>query len=481
VAQSGSALAWGARGPEFKSRRSDQSFRACPRIGGWTTVLLAVAASTLQAQQSPQPPVTSASDRSAASAADESAPALNSTEQGRVAMSDSFKSRRERITEERRQAWQDTLFTWQLRTIDMYTINADDSRSAAWALGGAAGFQTGFFRNLFSFGATGYTSQPIYAPSDESGTNLLKPNQNGYTVLGEAFAQFRITDTLDLTVGRRGLDTPFISRNDTRMTPQTFEAVALQGTAGELEEEGILRYGAGYVDKEKQVNSDDFVNMAQVAGASVDRGVYVAGASYKTPGWSLGAMEYYSEDIINIAATEGTYVIPLAETRRVNLFAQYIAQHSTGMEALPGGYFSTSQFGMKAELATGPALLTIAYTGTAGGASMRSPWSGYPGYTSVQVLNFDLAGENAFMLRAACNVEAIPGFSVYGLWVRGSTSQPPTPQTQDEYDANLQWSPPQSSSLRGVMFRMRYAVVTQTNAARQSQLRLMLFYTPPTK
>ena len=28
VAQPGSALAWGARGPEFKSRRSDQSFRA---------------------------------------------------------------------------------------------------------------------------------------------------------------------------------------------------------------------------------------------------------------------------------------------------------------------------------------------------------------------------------------------------------------------------------------------------------------------
>jgi hypothetical protein len=28
VAQSGSALAWGARGPEFKSRRSDQPFRA---------------------------------------------------------------------------------------------------------------------------------------------------------------------------------------------------------------------------------------------------------------------------------------------------------------------------------------------------------------------------------------------------------------------------------------------------------------------
>jgi hypothetical protein len=461
--------------------RSLLAIATAPRIGGWTAFLMAVATGALHAQQSPPPPAASASDQSAPSAADESTPALNSTEQGRVPMFDSFKSRREQIIEERRKAWQETVFTWQLRTFDMYTINPDDSRSAAWALGGAAGFQTGFFRNLFSFGATGYTSQPIYAPSDEGGTNLLKPNQNGYTVLGEAFAQFRITDTLGVTVGRRGFDTPFISRNDTRMTPQTFETLALQGTAGEREEEGVLRYGAGYVDKEKQVNSDDFLNMAQVAGASVDRGVYVAGANYRTSGWSLGAVEYYSEDIINIGYTEGTYVIPLAEARKVNLYAQYITQHSTGTEALPGGYFSTDQFGMKAELATGPALLTVAYTGTARGAGMRNPWSGYPGYTSVQVVNFDLAGENAFMLRAACNVKGLPGFSVYGLWVRGSTSQPPTPQTQDEYDANLQWSPPASSSLRGVVFRLRYAIVTQSNTTRQSQLRLMLFYTPPAK
>jgi hypothetical protein len=448
------------------------------RIGGAAGLLILVVTSTVDAQQ--------ASGQSAiaddtAARAEESSPALSSTEDGRVPMSDSFKSRREQRIEERRTAWKDTVFTWQLRTFDMYTINPDDSRSAAWAIGGRAGFQTGFFRNLFSFGATGYTSQPLYAPSDESGTNLLTPNQEGYTVLGEAYAQLRITDDLGLTVGRRGFDTPFISRNDTRMTPQTFEAVALQGTAGALDEDGILRYGAGYFDKEKKVNSEDFVNMAQVAGASVDRGVYVAGANYRTSVWSLGSVEYFSEDIINITHSEATYVIPLAEARKVNLFAQYITQHSTGTEELPGGYFSTNQFGLKAELATGPALLTAAYTGTARGAAMRNPWSGYPGYTSVQVLNFDLAGENAFMLRAAFDLRQIPGFNVYGLWVRGSTSQPPTPQTQDEYDANLQWTPPASSNLKGLTFRVRYAIVTQTNTNRQSQLRLMLFYTPPKK
>lgn len=120
--------------------------------------------------------------------------ALTSTEQGSTSISDSFKSRREEIREERREAFRDTVFNWEVRTYDLDRINADDSRSAAWAIGGSAGFQTGLFRDLVSFCAKAYTSQPLYAPSDESGTKLLTNNQTGYTVLGEAFAQFRITD-----------------------------------------------------------------------------------------------------------------------------------------------------------------------------------------------------------------------------------------------------------------------------------------------
>ena len=32
---------------------------------------------------------------------------------------------------------------------------------------------------------------------------------------------------------------------------------------------------------------------------------------------------------------------------------------------------------------------------------MQSPWSGYPGYTSVQVQDFNRAGENAFMVKGS--------------------------------------------------------------------------------
>ncbi len=77
----------------------------------------------------------------------------------------------------------------------------------------------------------------------------------------------------------------------------------------------------------------------------------------------------------------------------MNLNAQYTSQHSVGEELLTGGYFSAHQFGVKAELATGGSLLTAAYTATGRGANMQSPWSRYPGYTTVQREDFNLAGE----------------------------------------------------------------------------------------
>jgi hypothetical protein len=158
-----------------------------------TALFLFIVTTAVEAQQSSAPD----------DAADADSDALTSTEQGRTPIYDSFQSRREEIREERRQAFRDTEFHWELRTYDFDRTNSDGSSSSAWAIGGSAGLQTGLFRDLVSFGATAYTSQPLYAPSDEGGTKLLTNNQTGYTVLGEAFAQFRITDELGATVGER--------------------------------------------------------------------------------------------------------------------------------------------------------------------------------------------------------------------------------------------------------------------------------------
>ena len=156
--------------------------------------------------------------------------ALTSTEQGRTTDLDRvFGDWREWRLEKRRQAFKDTKFEFNFRTFYFDRSDFNESEKQAWAFGGWVGVKTGYFLDHIAFGATLYTSTPIYAPDDRDGTTLLAPGQNGYTILGEFYAELRIIKDVGITVGAKGYDTPFINRNDTRMTPNTFEAIVLQG------------------------------------------------------------------------------------------------------------------------------------------------------------------------------------------------------------------------------------------------------------
>src|SRR4029079_3825610 len=221
--------------------------------------------------------------------------ALSSVEEGQTPLDGSFSLPSWRL-EKRRAAFKDTKFEVNLRTFYFDRNQFNGSEAQAWAIGGWVGVKTGYFLDHVAFGTTLYTSQPIYAPSDRSGSLLLLPNQDGYTVLGEFYMDVRIFDGLNVNVGARGYDTPFINRNDTRMTPNTFEAIVLQGrvklgTSSEDDsttadglgpskdgkevavpsptptpEVATIKYGLGYFDQIKERNGTHFVSMAIDAG-----------------------------------------------------------------------------------------------------------------------------------------------------------------------------------------------------------------------
>lgn len=350
----------------------------------------------------------------------------------------------------------------QLRTYYFNRDKFDNSRSEAWAIGGSLSFTSGYLVDLFRMGAVVYTSQPLYAPDDRDGTLLLAQGQEAYTVLGQLYGEFKFTDQIFGAFGRKAYNTPFINMNDSRMTPNTFEGVTVYGRAGGKDGAPEWRFGGGYISKIKERNSDEFVWMSRDAGATVDRGVYVAGVNYKQTDFSIGAVNYYSDDIINIFYTEAKYAAPLPGGNKLNLAAQYTDQRSTGDNLLTGAEFSTHQWGVKADLGLGAAALTLAYTDTTNGASMRNPWSSYPGYTSVQVEDFFRAGESAVMVKAAYDFSGhgATGLSAYALWVHGAGVVAPA-YNEDEVDFNLQWTPDKAGPLRGLSFRVRYAQVNQ--------------------
>ena len=385
--------------------------------------------------------------------------AASSEEQGQTSLDEAFDWNQWRL-EKRREAWRDTTYKFNFRTYYLDRDKFDGTENEAWAAGGWAGVKTGYFLDHISRGVTGYTSQHLQGDDDTDGTLLLAPGQEGYSVLGELYTDIRIVDGLNLFAGRKEFDTPFINRNDTRMTPNTFEAVALQGRA-ELGDGGaVLKYGAGYFDSIKDRNSDDFVSMSVDAGATVERGVFTAGALYQKGNFSFGAIDYYSADIINIGYLEAKLEVPVCEDWKVKFAAQYADQRGVGDNLLTGDDFSARQFGLKAELAAGQALFTTAITSASGDTNMQNPWSGYPGYTSSQVQDFNRDGETAFLVRAGYDFTSIEGLGAYALGVFGTDPDESGQYRQDEYDMNLQWAP-REGALKGLALRLRYGIVEQ--------------------
>jgi hypothetical protein len=411
---------------------------------------------------------------------------LTSGEEGvNTPLEESFgpKSHDDWVKESRRKALNDTKIAVQVRSYYLDRDKFDGGQSETWALGGSIGLKTGYFRDRFALGATGYTSQKLVGDEDKDGAGLLQSGQEGYVALGELYGEFLINDQTRLTIGRRAFDTPYINRNDTRMTPVTFEAAALQGLYG-TPENGEWRVGAGYFFRIKEKTADHFVSMSEDAGApdGVDRGVFAVGANWRKGDLSIGAIDYYSSDIINIFYAEGKYGYAVGEKSKLTFSLQYSDETSVGDELLKGTSFESHQWGGKADLSVGNASFSAGFTSAAGDANMQNPWSGYPGYTSVQVEDFNRDGEDAWMLRAAYKFPSIKGLSIYGLYVDGSDPDSPSEYAKDEWDFNLQWDAPADSIFKGLMARLRYAEVSNDapDTSTLKDLRVMIYWTPKT-
>ncbi|HXJ83862.1 MAG TPA: OprD family outer membrane porin [Candidatus Methylomirabilis sp.] len=365
--------------------------------------------------------------------------------------------------------FRDTKLDLDLRTFYLNGGNFNGSRSEALATGGSLSYQSGWLLDRLSVGSVLYTSQPLYAPPDRDGTLLLEPGQNGYTVVGQLYARVKILEESFLNLYRYTYDTPYISRHDNRMTPNTFQGYTLTGGIGGKDDGPGLQYGGGYIQKMKGRNDDDFVWMSRVAGASVDRGVGVLGARFTYAGFSIGGIDYYSDDIINIAYGETTYKKTLAGLG-VLFSAQYTGQQSVGDNLLMGVPFSANQLGLKVESSYANAVVTFAYTRDGDGADIQTPWSGTPGYTSALVQNFKNAGEQAFLVKGSYDFSSVglSGLTAYAMYVHGwgtvsPATKAPAP-AENEIDFDVQWRPNQGT-FKGLWLRFRYGHVKQHQGA----------------
>ena len=206
---------------------------------------------------------------------------------------------------------------------------------------------------------------------------MLKPNQDSYSVVGELFGRLRLADGLVATAYRHEMNTPFINKNDSRMTPNTFESYDLVGTI-DLGDYAALKLAGGWVTKIKDRDSERFVSMSSDAGAPVTRGVAVAAASYTGPKGSLGAIYYFSPDVLSIGYAEAKYATELAKGLGLLAAAQLTDQRSNGGDALTGTGFAGNQVAVKLETSWAGAIATLAYSNTTQGRTCATPGAAIP-------------------------------------------------------------------------------------------------------
>jgi hypothetical protein len=270
--------------------------------------------------------------------------------------------------------------------------------SEAWAMGGSLYYHSGWFKDFFAAELEGFTSQPIVAPDDRFGTLLLKePDQRGYTVLGVANGKLRHRDFV-LSGYRQKLLLPYLNQQDSRMTPNTFEAVKFS------KEEGPLRFAAGYAWKFKRRNGDEFVSFSKEVGVSKTRGAAFGSLLWEVnENFHLGASGFVVPDLLATVYAETDYDLSLRDDVDLRLDVQFTHQHTVGQELLAGPGFDTWNFGLRTSAGWRGAILQLAFAITGDERRIESFYGSNPSYIGLMQRTFNQADEKALLVSLSYN------------------------------------------------------------------------------
>ncbi len=349
----------------------------------------------------------------------------------------------------------DTQLGARFRTYYLRQDPAGDDLREAWAIGGSIHYRSGWLKDAFALEAEGFTSHSVVAHDSRDGTLLLGPGPKGYDVLGIANAKLRYKG-IELTGYRQYLDLPYVNRRDIRMTPQTFEAVTL------TKREGRLRFATGYVWRIKLRNADDFISMAEAAGASKDRGLAFGGVLWRPNEDShVGGGIEIAPDILTVGYAEASHAIALRDGLRLRLDGQLTYQQTVGDELLPEEDFETWNAGVRASTTWAGAVFRLGFSVTGSERAIFNPWGSNPSYVDLMQRTFNRAGEKAILASVSYDFSrlGVTGLSTIVNFVQGWDARVDGARRDDrEVDVTFDYRIPEKLGLyQGLWLRVRAA------------------------
>ncbi len=372
--------------------------------------------------------------------------------------------------------WADMTLNGNFRSYYFLRDNAPTAtidRNQAWATGGVLDFESGAFGEYFTVGAEYFLSAPVDANDSQPGTGLLKPIQDPISVMGQAFVRGRFGAQV-VTLGRHRINKPFLNGNESRMLPNTFEAITWDGRW----KQG--RFFVGYVDQIKVRDSDKFVPMGRRAGvAGSDEGMWELGGRYEWgEGNFIGAITSIVPDILATTYSE----LDIRWDRNdwgFRVGAQLIDQRSIGDDLLTGSSFDTQSFGVRFAASINNMVFTGVVTSNSDEANLRNPFGGYPGFNSLMFSDNNLANQTTYRVGVSLQGAAfgLPWLSGYANYARGNDAEMAGTGVRlpddDEFNITVDFKP-KSGPFADAWLRVRYGVLNPGSSRERYNVRVIL-------
>ena len=388
--------------------------------------------------------------------------------------------------------WSKSSLTPHFRSHSLYRRFSDREDPEAIAVGGEIRYLSPQLFDRFKFGASYYISHGIHDDGGD-GTLLLGSDASDLNVLGQIWIQALIKD-FRLRLYRQAFNLPYLNMQDSRMIPNTHEAYVISRAGDKID------FIAGQVTDIKRRDSESFISMAEAAGVgdpdrggrvgdldstdnSSDRGVSMGGLIYRlSENSSASFINYYTWDTFNIFYTELDFTKNWNEKFTSRFSGQFTQQESVGDDLI--GEFSTNHFGLRVRTSYNNAILTLAATNTATGASIQSPYGGRPSYLSIIRQDFDRANEVGLLVGLSYDFTKLnlPGLSAFTNFAWGNNAEDNVTKESlpdaTEYNFTMDYRP-KSGALNGLWLRMRYAYVDFEGGESTEDKQVILNYSLP--
>ena len=342
------------------------------------------------------------------------------------------------------------------------TSPSNSTNQMSSAIGGHLKYETAEAAGI-TLGTAFYTTNAFLARdnvdnNDLINTTVLGSDGNGYSILGEAYIQYKNGKTA-VTIGRQKIDSPLMAGDDYRMIRNLFNSVELSntsidgikfnlghtsqmasGTFANAYAGGITAMTAGYTGIAANKGNTDFKNFGDTYVDEQTAGITTLGVTYTgVEGLKAQLWDYYAHNISNTIYGDVSYKMKM-DSITPFVAAQFIKQGAVGDKLLKNlnsastsltGELGGMYYGLKAGLTVSGFTTYLAYSATSenstsdaatDGAAKNSivlMGGGYPVYTQGMVSRqMTLAGVSAtkFVL-AYCFKKMGPDVKVVGYYI----------------------------------------------------------------